>query len=321
MRTVSPLARGWLFAVFYTLFVILFGAVVRITGSGAGCGQHWPTCHGEVAHLPQSTETFIELCHRLTSGLSMVLVFGLTYFTLRSLPARHGARSSALWASAFMITEALLGAGLVLLELVGKNDSVSRALVMALHLLNTAALLLTMVGAAFLTRFPERLRLGLFLTEGSARRATEGHHESRFWQLHVYWVGALLMLLVAAAGAVTALGDTVYPVGQRSSLEVAEQLTKPGAHFLEHLRGVHPIVASLAAGFWVMAGARLVRPWGQTVVILTLLQVAVGVLNIYLSAPGWMQVIHLALFNLLWLAWALAWLERYPSVLSSKESI
>ena len=45
----------------YTVFVILFGAVVRISGSGAGCGQHWPTCHGEVAHLPRSIETAVEL--------------------------------------------------------------------------------------------------------------------------------------------------------------------------------------------------------------------------------------------------------------------
>jgi heme a synthase len=206
----------------------------------------------------------------------------------------------------------------VLLALVGKNDSVSRALVMALHLGNTSALLLAMVGAAYLTRFPERTRLSLFADPEQTHFVPTPQStvmvQSPFWGLHVYWLGALLIVLVSAAGAVTALGDTVYPVGARSSLEVARQLSHTNGHFLEHLRGVHPLFAGLAATFWVFVGARLESLWGRRIVLVCLLQVGAGLVNIYLSAPGWMQVIHLALANLLWLVWILAWLTRPASL-------
>ena len=73
----------------YTLGVILFGAGVRITDSGAGCGQHWPTCNGEVLHLPKSLHTLIELTHRLTSGLSLLAVLGLLIGAFRLYPRGH----------------------------------------------------------------------------------------------------------------------------------------------------------------------------------------------------------------------------------------
>jgi heme A synthase len=297
--------------VFYTIFVILFGAVVRITGSGAGCGQHWPTCHGEIAHLPKSLETFIELGHRLTSGLSMLLVFALAVWTFRVLPRGHAARRAAVWSSVFMMSEALLGAALVLLALVGQNDSVSRALVMALHLVNTSALLLAMVSAAWACRSLERRELFLFTRPQSSSGAAASRAQSLFLDNHGYWFGALLIVLVSAAGAVTALGDTVYPVGERASLEVAAELINTDAHFLEHVRGFHPIFASMAACFWIAFGARVPGTWGRVIVSLTVIQVMIGLVNIYLRAPGYMQVVHLAFANALFLAWVMAWLGRF----------
>src|SRR5690606_40727691 len=98
-------SAAWLCAG-YTLFVVLFGAVVRITGSGAGCGQHWPTCHGEVAHLPSSIETAIELTHRVTSGLSLILVVGVSALCFRVSAPRDPMRKYALASVAFMLLEA-----------------------------------------------------------------------------------------------------------------------------------------------------------------------------------------------------------------------
>src|SRR5690606_15542988 len=116
-------ARFSLITLGYTLLVILFGAVVRITGSGAGCGQHWPTCHGEVAHLPSSVETMIGLTHRVTSGLSLLLVVGVAVLCFRVSAPRDPLRKYALASVGFMLLEAAIGAVLVLLELVGRNDS------------------------------------------------------------------------------------------------------------------------------------------------------------------------------------------------------
>lgn len=311
MNSPRALARAWAVAVFYTLFVILFGAVVRITGSGAGCGQHWPTCHGEIAHLPQKLETFIELGHRLTSGLSMLVVFGLAIWTFRVLPRGHAARRAAVWSSLLMISEALVGAALVLLALVGKNDSVSRAVVMAIHLVNTSALMLAMVSAAWASHTELRRELFLFTRVHSLPvSGTRTRSGSWFWDDHAYWLGALSIVVVSAAGAVTALGDTVYPVGAGGSLAVAAQLVQVDSHFLEHLRGVHPILASMAACYWIAFGARVPSIWGRAIVILTLVQVVAGLTNIYLKAPGYMQVLHLALANCLFLAWVMAWLGR-----------
>lgn len=301
------LLRWWKFALLYTLFVILFGAVVRITGSGAGCGQHWPTCHGEIAHLPRSLETVIELTHRLTSGLSMVLVFGLTWLTFRRLVPSHPARRQSLWVCGFLLVEALVGAGLVLLELVGNNSSVGRAVIMAVHLLNTFALVFSQVSLLSCLQIGEAPRLRLRLS-GSQGFGT---------------IGAFGLLAVSATGAVTALGDTLYPVTPGATAALGE-----GAHFLEQLRGVHPLLATACAVLLLVGAGRLCEKTrtyderaheGQPVplplklarwvTVSVVVQVMLGLLNIGLSAPGWLQVTHLAVANLVWILWTLAWIS------------
>ncbi|MBM4361556.1 MAG: COX15/CtaA family protein, partial [Deltaproteobacteria bacterium] len=144
----------------YTLLVILFGAVVRITGSGAGCGQHWPTCQGELLHLPRSVETAIELTHRVTSGASLIAVVLLLVRVRRDHAPGDPARRWAWLSFLFMVTESLVGAALVLLRLVGRNDSPTRAVFMAVHLVNTSLLAgaLLLAARAAATGKPLRLR-------------------------------------------------------------------------------------------------------------------------------------------------------------------
>ncbi|NOT09425.1 MAG: hypothetical protein HOP28_14615 [Gemmatimonadales bacterium] len=123
------------------LFVILWGALVRATGSGAGCGRHWPLCNGQV--LPQSpaTNTLIEFTHRATSGVALLLVIALWWWSRRAFPAGHRARRAALWSLGLIVVEALIGAGLVLFELVENDDSLFRVAYLSGHLLNTFVLL------------------------------------------------------------------------------------------------------------------------------------------------------------------------------------
>jgi heme A synthase len=278
----------------YTVLVILFGAVVRITGSGAGCGQHWPTCQGEVVHLPRTMATAIELSHRLTSGLSLLFVVALAIAAFRRFPARHAARHAALAAVGLMITESLVGALLVLLRLVGENASVARAAVMSIHLVNTSF-----------------LAAALALTAWTAT-----HRAPRRWRpicpLEWTLLGALAaVLVVSITGAVTALGDTLYPAQASRGLAAglaADHATT--ASFLEHGRAVHPLVAFMAAAF-VLAVARKtpeqrprrdVERGARLLTALVFAQVGAGVLNVFLSAPGWMQVIHLGLATFVWIA-------------------
>ncbi len=289
---------GWLAmaALFYTLFVILFGALVRVTGSGAGCGQHWPTCHGEIAHLPRSVETLIELTHRVTSGVSLVVV-GLLVVVVRQLPPRHLARRGAWLSLLFLVFEALIGAGLVLFELVADDTSGARAVVMPAHLVNTALLMLVLTVTAWAVKH----RAPVLRLSGLPAGLMLG--------------GLAVLIAVSTTGALTALGDTLYPVteGARLSERVAEVRT--GATLLERVRSLHPLLALFAALylFGVVSYVKSVAPRHATlanVVILVLfVQLGIGVINIWLSAPAWMQIVHLAVANVLWVLWVLLGLE------------
>jgi heme a synthase len=284
-----------------TVFVVLFGAVVRITGSGAGCGQHWPTCNGEVAHLPKSIETWIELTHRTTSGLDFIGVLALLVLTWQRLAPRHPARLAAAAAFGLMVVEAALGAGLVLLNLVGSNSSYDRAVVMPAHLITTSLLLGSLASTTyFASEHRVRAAASLSTAERSQLRAA------------LVWValaGAGL-LVVSMTGAITALGDTVYPVQGASALEHVQHDQAVGAHFLGKVRVVHPLLALLGvAGVWIAGSrARIVTrqpriAWlGTALYVGGALALLIGFANILLGAPGYMQVVHLFMACSLWLA-------------------
>lgn len=289
----------WPLTLAYTIFVILFGAVVRVTGSGAGCGQHWPTCHGEIAHLPQTLETVIELTHRVTSGLSVVLVVVVLWLTWRHHGKAHLATRMGRYSLGFLLVEALVGAALVKLELVGDDASWLRAVVMTFHLLNTSLLTLVLLIAAW-----------------AFGRAAPRVGRGAPGQLVPILVMGAALLVVSGSGAVTALGDTVLPVsheGARGAAEVIEQAvgtSSTGTHFLERARGMHPVLATLAAVLLLWLTDRLSPGRGRTLLPLVItLQVGAGIANIWLSAPGWMQVVHLALANVVWLVFCFGGLE------------
>lgn len=289
----AAFAKQALWALAFTLGVILFGAVVRITGSGAGCGQHWPTCQGEVLHLPRKLTTLIELTHRITSGSSAILVFWLTVRAFRVFRAGSAVRKATAAASALMIVEALIGAVLVRLALVADNASAARAMVMSLHLVSTSALTASLGLAAWWS-------LPSVGTPTAAARAL----------FRFALASACLVVVVSASGAVTALGDTVYPVRQGALGARLAEIESPTAHFLERLRVVHPVLAvgtalaliALAARTSDRGFTRATRTFGKAVLGLCVAQIALGSVNVLLSAPGSLQVVHLLVASLLWLA-------------------
>jgi heme A synthase len=283
-----------------TIGVVLMGAVVRITGSGAGCGQHWPTCNGEVAHLPKSVETWIELTHRTTSGLDFISVLVLVLLAVRLRPARP-ARIASYAALGLMVAEVAIGARLVLLNLVGSNISFDRVVVMPAHLVTTSLLIGALSAASYFSS-ETRLEREPKLSDAAARRL----------QMALYWVlfaGALL-LLVSMTGAVTALGDTAYPVQGQGPLEHLQNDQAIGANLLGKLRVVHPLLALLGvASIWVAASRareasnrQPVQRLGAALYLGGGLALAIGVSNIWLGAPGYLQVVHLFMACLLWLS-------------------
>src|SRR5579871_3906524 len=99
----------------YNVAVILWGALVRATGSGAGCGGHWPLCNGDLLPASPQAATVIEFTHRVMSGVALVTAVILAGWGSQTFPKGHPARRWSVWALVFMLTEALIGAALVLL--------------------------------------------------------------------------------------------------------------------------------------------------------------------------------------------------------------
>jgi cytochrome c oxidase assembly protein subunit 15 len=270
---------------------------VRASGSGAGCGQHWPLCNGEIVPRAPAVATLIELTHRVTSGLALLALLALVVAVWRSRPAGHPARRAAGWSMLFMLTEAGVGAGLVLFELVADNASVARALFMAVHLANTFLLL----GAMTLTaRWLEDGPVGMSLERRGGRAAIIG-------------LLALGVLVVGVSGAVAALGDTLFPA--TSLAHALEQDLSPTSHVLLRLRVIHPTLAVIVALALIVIAPRLpidgeTRPGGTGpglgpgtwVALLASLQAAIGGLNVVLLAPIWLQLVHLLVADLLWIA-------------------
>lgn len=276
----------------YILPVILIGAFVRATNSGDGCGSHWPLCNGEVVPLSKDVNAVIEYTHRITSGPILgVLVLGLLFGAFRLFPQGHPARLGAFAVFIFTLAEAAMGAILVKFGLVGTNDSMTRAVVMAVHLCLTFLLLGAMALAAW-------------WASGGAPMRWRGQGAVA-WALGL---GLFATMFLGASGAVTALGDTLFP--PKSSLEVISASLSPGAHFLTRLRPWHPLTA-LSVGLYLVLIAGLVahlrpsesvRRFGHWVVVLFAIQMGVGFLNVILKAPIFMQMVHLLLADLIWLA-------------------
>jgi heme A synthase len=285
-------------ALAWNIFVVLFGSIVRISGSGAGCGQHWPTCNGEIAHLPRRLETWIELTHRVTSGAAFLLVVAFTWLCFRGVPAGHRLRRAAYAAMFLMVLEALIGAVLVLFGLVDKDASRGRALVMPAHLLVTFGLVASLTLAV---RWSGRESAG----EREAHESASDSAPSPVWVAF----GALAIVVVALSGALTALGDTLFPPAATSLAGRFQEDQGAGAHFLQRLRVFHPVLAVSAAALVVYVTAGFasserssVRRASRAVLVFVGLQLAAGGLNVALSAPGWLQVVHLGLALGLWIA-------------------
>jgi heme A synthase len=275
----------------YDVAVAAWGAYVRATGSGAGCGRHWPLCNGQVIPQAPRIETLVELSHRLSSAAAVALTGALLVWAWRAYPRRHPVRRGAAAAGAFMVAEALIGAGLVLFQLVAHDASAKRALSVSLHLVNTFLLL----GSTALTAW--------WASGGAPVRVRR--------QGAVAWSTALplgAVLVVGVSGAVTALGDTLFPSSSIAS-GLAQDFS-PGAHLLVRLRALHPVLAVVTAAAIVVATAvtrarrptRAVRGLSRAAASLAVVQVGAGLLDIATLAPVWLQLGHLVLADAVWIA-------------------
>ncbi|MEI7849153.1 MAG: COX15/CtaA family protein [Chloroflexota bacterium] len=266
----------------WNMLVILWGTIVRATSSGAGCGNHWPSCNGVILPTPDRIHTFIEFTHRVMSGTALILVFFLLIWGLKIYPKGTHQRIGFIGAAVLIIIEAMLGAGLVLFKLVETDSSVFRAIAVSLHLLNTFLLL------AFLS-------LNAWWASGGLPLQFKKHKTLAV----LFLTGMIGIAIIGMSGAITALGDTLFP--STSLAQTLAEQNKTGAHFLIQLRIYHPIIA-IIVGVLILYIVRYLfnnasdstgKKLSLLVGIIVLIQWTAGITNIVLLAPVWMQVIHL----------------------------
>lgn len=276
----STIRYAW-FVLGFNVVVILLGALVRATGSGAGCGPSWPTCEGQIVPELEGA-TAIEFTHRAVSGVALILVFILAVAVWRKTAKGHPARTGAVLSVVAIVGEALIGAMIVLAEWVAEDASVARAVSVPLHLVNTLFLLAV-------------LSLTIFWLGGGGRLDFRKDRVVTRWVV----LGGIALVLISASGAVTALADTLFP--KTAGADIAGE-----EHFLTRLRLVHPVLAVFAAavGWWASSRSERGRTGPAAALpVLVGLMLLTGAINIALGVPTWMQLVHLLLADALWIAY------------------
>lgn len=274
----------------YNLVVILWGAYVRVSFSGDGCGAHWPMCGNALLPTAVNAPKAIEFAHRVSTGVVIPLILAQLFFAFRLFPRGHKARAGSVACFAFTFSEALIGAVLVLYKLVAHNPSVYRAMADSMHLVNTFLLIASLTLTAWWSEGNPPLRLR---GQGAVVPA----------------LAALLIasLFVGVSGHIAALGDMLFP--SDTLMQGLRADFSPTASFLVHLRPLHPFL-SVALGIYAILLSRVIgrqRPelqsprFARYCVWLFVVQIAAGFLNLFLNAPIWMQIVHLFLADLLWI--------------------
>jgi heme A synthase len=279
------------FVLAYNLAVIVWGAFVRATGSGAGCGSHWPLCTGVAVSHSAIVAKIIELTHRSTSTIAGIFILGLVFWAFREFPKKHIVRTGALLTTFFVLTEGAIGAGLVLFEKTAQDKSTARVVYLSVHLINTFLLVAC-------------IALTAWWASGGQRPRWKASGDVHWFLL----AGLLGTLVLGVSGAITALGDTLYPVSSLSEGLRADLST--AAPFVVQFRKYHPAIAILVGGFLAafaiyraqLTTSPITRRLAFTLSGLVLTQWAFGALDVYLLAPYWLQLLHLFLADLLWIA-------------------
>lgn len=296
----SAFAKYAWFALFYNVLVIVWGVFLRASKSGDGCGEHWLTCNGELIPAAPQFKTVIEFSHRMTTavdGLVMLVLVGWAIWIWRVSRTRQSRMVlyAALGSLFFVITEAAVGAGLVLTGNVAEAVTDARPFWAIGHLANTFILLAFLTMTAWLASGERRLR---FAGEGKA--------------ILFLIIAVAGLLFVGMSGSLAALSNMLFP-----SATLAEGIAKDfsaASNIILRLRLSHPILSILIGVYliflsgWLKAKSendRKVAWWSNAVSILVILQIAFGAATLLTLGPIIMQLGHLLLADALWIAFVL----------------
>ncbi|MBX3245292.1 MAG: heme A synthase [Acidobacteria bacterium] len=294
--------RYAVFTVVYNVIVILWGVFLRASHSGDGCGQHWLTCQGEAIPSAPELKTVIEFSHRITTALAGIVVIVLVIWAFQAFKKGSIVRKLSVLSLIFIIIEGAIGGGLVLTGNTAGNWTPTRPYWTAGHLINTFIL----VGFLTLTAWYAGGREYVKVNSGKLR-----------WLLIL---GVAAIFITGISGSMAALTNMLFP-----SDTIAEGIAKdfdPDSHILLRLRIIHPILSVLLSVFlifiagWVRkfaeGNAAVVR-WSNALSILIIFQVVFGAATLLMLAPIVMQLGHLLLADLVWIAFIVMFAAVYST--------
>lgn len=273
--------------ILYAVLIILWGAFVRISGSGDGCGKHWPLCQGVL--LPQGDvayqlQTWIEFIHRAKSGLFGLLVFALWLVSYRLFPKGHLARKAAFATLIFTVIEALLGALLVIKGYVDTDQSLGRVLSQGFHLANT---LLLLGSLAALWAWSKYLR-----------------PRFDFSYKTLIILGLCGFFLIGVSGSIASLSNTLFP--SQSLTEAISKDLAESSHIILRFRIFHPLMAVLFSSLLLYLIISLRNRSNQRPFLsMALPWIIIGALGfgaatLLMLSPIWMKLTHLLIADVLW---------------------
>ncbi len=292
-KPLNAFAKFAWFVVAYNVLVIIWGAFVRASKSGDGCGSHYPLCDGvNLVPLDPTLATVIEFLHRVTTGLDGILVLALFIWAFLTFGKKSWVRRTTVFSLFFILTEGAIGAFLVKFQLVADNVSLNRAITMSFHLVNTLILLLFLTLTAWFASGGQKLKIRI-----NERRAM------------FVGLGLFLVILIGMSGAVSALGNTLFP-GHELSDALNQQDVPLVLKVFIALELWHPFLSVLTS-IYLIALAQPLRSarnsdWTRIFANSTLLtlgaQVIFGTSTLIFLAPVWMQLTHLLLAQLMWIS-------------------
>jgi heme A synthase len=293
MRSIRRLSYAALVIAFAQ---IVFGAIVRITGSGWGCGEHWPKCAGYWLPPLERPDLIIEVSHRyLALGVTLVtLALAIVAWRRRretGVAGRGGPLRPAIGAFAIVIATALLGMVTIKLRL--------NPIVIVLHLALAMTLLATIIVAGIRAGGFGVARATLLDTSDVTRAGA-----ARTWR--VARIAVILAFTVLVLGALTA---NLGAAGACLGFPTCRVYSSPNRG-LVHLQLTHRILAFLFAlhvlGAAMMIRRRAVAPIVKRAVWLALgaivVQIIVAASLVELRLPPVLQSLHQAVGTLVWVA-------------------
>ncbi len=284
----QSLRRLSLVALVLAFTQIVFGAIVRITGSGMGCGDHWPKCNGAWLPPHDRIDLIIEISHRYIALALSVVILALL---IAAFNRRHeagvggsgGVLRPVLTSAVLVVIAALLGAVTVKMEL--DPFIVAAHLSIAMSLLATLAVVLARAGG---------LGAGADLTGATARTFRAAR------------IAVGLAIATLIMGALTAnVPDAAVSCG---GFPWCRSVNAGGTPLVIQI--VHRVIAFLLFGhLWGIAAAvrkrsepRIIVTTARIAFFAAVVQVLVAAAMIEMSFPAVFRSLHQAVGTFVWLA-------------------